>query len=104
MPSSTPADPKTQHEHFRAAVDALGGTHALARALGCTPRHAGRLYSGNSPLHDGILRDTAAALATHAELCCNLERQLTPAFSGNLTKEQAERYGSGSGQRIGREN
>lgn len=81
-------DPESQLALFRQAVDALGSQAALARQLRFTVRHAGRLYSGASPLHDGILVVTARALIAHADLCRRLERALSPAFAGNLMLEQ----------------
>lgn len=81
-------DPAQQHALFRRAVEALGGQAAFAGALNLSVRHAGRLYSGASPLHDGILEDLGRALIAHADLCRRLERELSPAFAGNLTAEQ----------------
>lgn len=83
-----PADPRAQLETYRDAVNALGGIRASARYLAMSERQAGRLYSGASPLHDGILRDISAALLTHADRCRMLERRLSPAFTGNLTAGQ----------------
>lgn len=83
-----PKDPTAQHAAFREAVEALGGIRATARQLDMTERHAGRLYSGASPLHDGILQDISQALLRHADLCRQLERQLSPAFASNLTERQ----------------
>ena len=102
MSRHSPADPEQQHADFRAAIDALGGTAAFAKKLGFTQRHAGRLYSGASAPHDGILRDTAAALIEQADICRRLERKLSPAFASNLTEEQRSREGRPDGRRFDR--
>lgn len=99
MANTKPIDPQTQLDLYRQAVDALGGVHAHARRLGFTPRHGGRLYSGERALHDGILEDTANTLLDHAEHCRALERKLSPAFKANLTPEQAGKQGKPDGRR-----
>lgn len=81
-------DPDTQHALFREAVDAIGGQAAAARVIPCNVRHAGRLYSGASPLHAGILENMARALISHADRCRQLERRISPAFAANLTERQ----------------
>lgn len=96
-------DPETQHQLYRQAVDAIGGINAHARILGFSPRHGGRLYSGASPLHEGILKDTANALHLHGKLCRQLERQLTPDFTDNLTAEQLEQRGRDDSRHYGKE-
>lgn len=99
MANTNPIDPETQLDLYRQAVDALGGISAHARQLGFTARHGGRLYSGDRPLHDGILEDTANALLDHADHCRSLERKLSPAFKANLTPAQADRQGKPDGRR-----
>lgn len=89
-------DEHEQLQHFRAAVDLLGGQRATARALGIAERTVRALVAGpqdpnGRKLHAGFLRDTAQALVLHALACRELERQLTPAFSGNLTPRQLAR-------------
>lgn len=78
-------DQKTQLEVFTRAVAALGGQQATARALDMSDRSVRMLLSGDRRLHAGILEDMADALVAHADLCRKLERQLSPAFAGNLT-------------------
>lgn len=85
--------PEIQLEIYQQAVQALGGIRAHARALGMAERHGARLYSGNRAVTVSILADTAAALIDHADLCRQLERQISPAFGGNLTPAQQERQG-----------
>ncbi len=81
-------DPQTQLTRFRAAVALLGGPRSAARALALGERHVGRLYSGGSPLHSGILADLGQALLAHADQCRALERQISPAFAANLIDGQ----------------
>lgn len=88
MTKSTPTDPELQLKRYRAAVDAVGGVRAHAKMLGFSDRHGARLYSGGSPLHEGILHDTSRALLAHADLCRALERKLSPLLSSNLTADQ----------------
>lgn len=88
MPPST--DPETQLARFRDAVGLLGGQRAAARMLGCNERTMRGLFSGERALHDGWLRDTAAALIAHADACRALERRISPAFVGNLTPDQRD--------------
>lgn len=88
-------DPKTQLEDFALAVELLGGQRATARALGIHERSVRALIAGpdqpfGRALHDGFLRDAAAALLAHAEACRALERRLSPAFAANLTPAQAK--------------
>jgi len=99
MPRKTPADPEQQLTDYRAAIDALGGPNPAARILGFSTRTSARFYSGASPLHDGVLRDTAAALIAHADLCRQLERKLSPAFASNLTEDQLARERKPDGRR-----
>lgn len=84
-------DPATQIARFQQAVDLLGGTRSMARALDVSERHVTRLLTGNSPLHTGILADTARILLEHADRCRALERQLSPAFAANLIPDQPDR-------------
>ena len=81
-------DQQTQLERFRAAVQLLGGPRSADDAMAINERHVGRLLSGGSPLHTGILADLGTALLTHAEQCRAAERQLSPAFAANLTAGQ----------------
>ena len=84
-------DPAFQIARLQQAVDLLGGTRSMARALDITERHLTRLLTGKSPLHSGFLADTATALLQHADACRALERQLSPAFAANLIPDQPDR-------------
>lgn len=81
-------DPDSQLARFRAAVQLLGGVRSAARELQCNDRTIYALVYGERALHDGYLRDMAAALIRHADACRALERQISPAFAGNLTATQ----------------
>ncbi|PNU05839.1 hypothetical protein [Novosphingobium guangzhouense] len=85
--------PENQIELFSQAVDALGGTRSAARALGCSEKTVSRLTSGQVKLHEGFLKDIAAALLEHADRCRKLERHLSPAFPSNLVEGQAQQDG-----------
>lgn len=78
-------DQATQLEKFTRAVTLLGGQQATARALDMSDRSVRMLLSGQRRLHAGILEDIGKALIAHADECRALERQLSPAFAGNLT-------------------
>lgn len=99
MPRTTPIDPQTQLDRFREAVQLLGGQRAAAAYLKVNERHIRYLMAGERELHDGILRDTAAALVLHADKCRALERGISPAFAANLTERQADRQGKQDGRR-----
>ena len=81
-------DPNQQRLRLIEAVDLLGGPRSAAPAIGLGERHLRRLLAGGSPIHTGILADTAKALVIHADACRALERALSPAFSANLTPDQ----------------
>jgi hypothetical protein len=81
-------DPDSQLGRFRRAVELIGGVRTAARELDVSDRTIYGLIYAKRPLHDGFLRDMAAALIRHADECRTLERQLSPAFIGNLTAEQ----------------
>lgn len=81
-------DPESQLARFRRAVELLGGVRSAARALDCKDRTIYALIYGDRDLHDGWLRDIAAALIRHADECRAVERLISPAFSGNLTEAQ----------------
>lgn len=84
-------DPKTQLELFSRAVALIGGNTATARELGMSERSVRFLLDGTRRPHAGILEDMAKALIRRADECRALERQLSPAFAGNLTELQAKR-------------
>lgn len=92
-----PTHPVIQLERYRAAVEALGGVEASSRALGYSSRHAARLYSGASPLHEGILTNITDALEAHAATCKDLARQLVP-YTHNLTAGQLAARADGKGR------
>lgn len=81
-------DPDSQLARFRDAVQLLGGVRSAARELDCNDRTLYELIYGRRALHDGWLRDMAAALIKHADACRALERKISPAFVGNLTNAQ----------------
>ncbi len=81
-------DPDSQLARFRDAVQLLGGVRSAARELDCNDRTLYDLIYGKRALHDGWLRDTAAALIRHADRCREVERLISPAFVGNLTEGQ----------------
>lgn len=82
-------DTQQQRELFSRAVDAIGGIGTAARALDINPRNVTRLLTGDRRLHTGHLQKISEALLSHAALCRDLERQLSPAYSANLTEAQA---------------
>jgi hypothetical protein len=81
-------DPDTQLELFRQAIRLVGGTREAARMLEINERTMVRLAAGQTPLHDGFMRDMAAALRRHIADCRALERRIDPAFSDNLAPDQ----------------
>lgn len=81
-------DPATQHQNFLRAVELLGGTRSAARAIGCTERTMSRLIAQKSPLHEGWLKDTAAALLRLSDDARALEKVISPAFARNLYEGQ----------------
>lgn len=81
-------DQTLQLTRLTQAVDLLGGSRSAAPAIGLGERHLRRLLAGGSPIHTGILADTAKALVAHADACRQLERALSPAFAANLTPDQ----------------
>ncbi len=81
-------DPDSQLARFRDAVQLLGGVRSAARELDCNDRTLYALIYGKRDLHDGWLRDMAAALIRKADACRELERKISPAFVANLTKDQ----------------
>lgn len=95
-----PQDPQTQLEFFNQAVEALGGQRATANVLRTSERNVRYWLSGQKPLHDGILRETAHALIERANFCRYLERRISPAFAENLTARQLERMGKPDARRI----
>lgn len=89
MPKDLPhVEANSQLARFRDAVQLLGGVRSAARELDVSDRTIYALIYGKRDLHDGFLRDMAAALIRHADACRALERLISPAFVGNLTKEQ----------------
>ena len=99
MAQPPPRKPETQLDYFHHAVAALGGQRAAARYLNVSERNVRFLLAGDRELHDGYLRDIAAALIQHADKCRALERQISPAFAANLTAEQAARQGKPDARR-----
>ncbi len=93
-----PISPEIQLDLFRQAADLLGGLRTSARAMNVSERTMGRLLSGQALLHEGFLRDMAAALADYADQCRALERRLTPELSANRLPDQPQP----DGRRLGR--
>lgn len=93
MPDTPATTPQIQLDRFRLAVTLLGGPRAAAQEIGVGDRTVERLIAGASPIHDGFLRDIARALLRHADACKALERQLSPAFAGNLVDGQPRETG-----------
>lgn len=83
-------DTESQLALFSQAVDLIGGISAAARALDINERNVRRILRGENRLHTGLLDDMAGALLAHAAQCRQLERQLSPAYSANLTQAQAK--------------
>lgn len=83
-------DAKDQLQIFRRAVELLGGAIPTSQYLKVSERQVRGLLAGERTLHNGFLRDTAAALIEHADTCRQLERRISPAFSGNLTEAQVK--------------
>lgn len=81
-------DPDTQHALFCEAVELLGGTHQAGARIGVAPRTISRLLAREYRLHDGFLRDIAAALTERAGRCRELERRLSPLFAENYAPDQ----------------
>lgn len=72
MPDTT--DPNLKL--FNEAVQLLGGQRAAARYLKISERSVRFVLAGERELHDGFLREIAAALVEHAEKCRAAERTL----------------------------
>lgn len=68
-----PIDPISARDWFAQATELLGGQRATAKYLKVSERQIRFLLAGERDLHDGFLRDTAAALVTHADKCRKLE-------------------------------
>lgn len=78
-----------QKELLKRAVDLLGGGDAVAAELGISRRNVYRLIAGQRRLHAVHLEKLSKALIAHADACRRLERELCPAYSSNLTPDQA---------------
>ncbi|RIV87469.1 hypothetical protein [Aurantiacibacter zhengii] len=100
--SPLPAEPKDQLDLYRMAVQALGGIAKHARLLSFSDRHGRFLYAGDKPVSASILADTAKALEQHARICRELERRLSPAFTGNMTETQRQQEAGKSAHARGR--
>jgi hypothetical protein len=53
---------QNRQDHFAYCVQLFGGTTAFARRLRIDERAIRRFISGERPISDGLLRDTAQAL------------------------------------------
>jgi hypothetical protein len=96
-------DPEKQIEHFRQAVELLGGKRDAAIKLNLNERTIRGLCSGERKLHEGYLKDIAAALLAHATACRDMERLLSPAFATNLTDVQLVEPPHGNAYHLRRE-
>ena len=101
--AKAPIDPETQLARFTQAIQLLGGRRAAAQILDVNERTIRKLIAGDIPLHDGWLRDIATALLVHADHCRDLEREISPAFAGNLTEQQAAQQGKPDARRFDQE-
>lgn len=88
-PAPTERTAEAQLALWIEGVDLLGGQAAVARVLGCEEALVAALCAGTSALYEEQLRAVSQALLRHADRCRKLERQLSPDFSGNLTRSQA---------------
>lgn len=79
-----------QRARLRQAVALLGGPTLAAKRIGMSERTLHAVCSGQRTLHPHVLRWVSQALIRHADSCRELERQLSPAFTGNLTHQQRE--------------
>ena len=93
-------DPDEQREIFIRATELLGGLRATGRILGIGERTMRGFKTGEYALHDRHLRDVSAALIALAVQCREVERQLNPGFSGNLTAHQRDRMGKPDARRF----
>lgn len=100
MPDTSPISKEDQLRRFGYGIGLLGGTRSASNYMEMTERQIRFLMAGHRTLHDGHLRDLAAALIDRAEECRKLERLISPAFSENLTEEQAAKQGKPDGRRF----
>lgn len=89
-PAPTERTAEAQLALWNTGVDLLGGEAAAARVLGCEVAVVAALRAGELDLQEEQLRAVSQALLHHADRCRKLERQLSPDFSGNLTRSQAK--------------
>lgn len=88
--TTIPTDPVDhQRDLFREAVDLLGGPRSAARVLDVNDRTMFRFLKGDLRINTHTLEKISTALLAHADRCRALERQLSPAFTANLTEAQA---------------
>lgn len=100
MPDTSMISKEEQLRRFGYGVGLLGGTRAAANLMPMGERQIRALLGGYRKLHDGHLRELAAALIARADECRQLERLISPAFAGNLTERQTERQGKPDGRRF----
>lgn len=87
---------ETQLEIFKAGVAHLGSIEKAARWMGLNVHTVRYVLNGRRTLHDGHCRALAAALVAHAAVSRELERRISPAFTANLTPEQATKKPHGN--------
>lgn len=89
-------DPQSQLEIFKAGVAHLGSVEKAARWMNINVHTVRYVLNGRRTLHDGHCRALAAALVAHAAVSREIERRISPAFTANLTPEQATRKPHGN--------
>ena len=89
-------NPAEQLEIFKAGVAHLGSVEAAARWMEINVRSLRYVLNGRRALHDGHCRALASALVAHTAVSRELERRISPAFSANLTPEQATKKPHGN--------
>lgn len=85
-----------QLELFKRGVAHLGSVEKAARWMKIKPASLRYVLNARRTLHDGHCRALASALVAHAAVSRELERRISPAFSANLTPEQATKKPHGN--------
>lgn len=77
------SDPFTQtelSEHFAHCIQVLGGTTAASRRLGIDERAIRRFVTGEKPISERLMRDTATVLQALIEEASAAEARITAAL------------------------
>jgi plasmid maintenance system antidote protein VapI len=77
---TSPATVEDLREHFAQCVQVLGGVTAAARRLGIDERAIRRFISGERPISERLLLDTAAVLKLLAADATAAERHIVAAL------------------------